>query len=157
MKKIFVILAFISLFYACGNDDSNESDNNFIINADNIKKFESPLIKGQYFTTTSGLHENVDYAIIYNGTINGTNYVGIACKQDPSLGSYNLKIYYEASSITSGTYTATVVDNGTRSSQSLVLTISLNSTNTTDDYNVYDIEVNGSIGHFTITAVEAGS
>jgi hypothetical protein len=156
VKKIFALFIFALMISACDKSSSSSSDTSFRIKSGSLTKFASPT--GTVYNIDLGTHTG-SYAIIFNHTINGTNYVGIACSNNPESETYNLKIYYAASSIISGTYSATIVENGgAPNTESLTLTIALNAGLSTTKYNVYDINGNSTnVGLIDISAVQVGT
>ena len=166
MKKLCVLIVFASLLSACGGKSGSSSEANFKITPNNIEKFESPLYLGQTITTNTGAH-TINYAIIYSGTINNTNYVGIACSDNPKNETYNFKIYFIADSIPTGSNNitgATVIQNGSRTTnESINLNISGPTTVTGGDnsYDTYNITISSSTSTIitsssTITTVQVG-
>ena len=161
MKRLLILAAFALIFTACNDSGSSSSDTTFRIESGDLTKFASPA-PGTATTCNIGGTLRGNYAIIYNGTIGSTSYVGIACSDNPLLPEnptqtegYNLKIYFAASSISSGTYSATIKQNSSTYSETLTLTISLNSTYSTSNYNVYDINgTSSNIGSIDIRAVQ---
>jgi len=104
-----VVLA--SMLFACsGGGSGGSSDTSFRIQSGDIEKFESPVLGTETITTNSTAHD-INYAIIYSGTINDTDYVGIAFSNNSAINPYSLKIYFTASSIPTGT--AVVISNAT--------------------------------------------
>lgn len=156
MRRLYILFVFVIIISSCGDDSSSSSDTSFRIKTGSLTKFESP-------SAVSYVNGNpYNYAIIYSGAISGTNYVSIAVSNSPkypenlTAETYNLKIYFPANSISSGTYSATTVINGGAAlSESLPLTITLNTTLTTSKYNVYDINgTSPNAGLLDITAVQ---
>lgn len=97
MKKILYLIIFLMIIMRCNDDKSSSSDEiTFKIQPDSLSKFT--LSDMSYNITFDGVKEG-EFAIIYNNTVNGTSYVGIAVSDDPSDQNFNMKIYFEASSI----------------------------------------------------------
>jgi hypothetical protein len=96
VKKIFVLFIFAVIISACDKSKSSSSDTSFRIKAGTLTKFASPINTYNY-TFISGRSGN---SIIYNGTINGTNYVGLALG-DNSDDSFGLYIYFPSASFPS--------------------------------------------------------
>jgi hypothetical protein len=155
VRKFFVFFIFVLIISACNKDKDSSSDTSFRIKSGSLTKFNSPVPgTATSYNINSSAHTG-SYAIIFNSNINSTNYVGIACSNDPNAETYNLKIYYSSPSIASGTYSANIVENGTPYSESLTLTIALNTTYTTSTYNVYDINgTSTNVGVIAITAIQ---
>jgi hypothetical protein len=164
VKKFIVLFVFALIITACNKSSSSSSDTSFRIKADTLSEFASPVPGVDTNCTIGGVLRG-GYAIIFSGTINSANYVGIACSNSPKYPekptsepeTYNLKIYFAASSIVTGTYSATIVQNGTTYPiENLTLTISSPTTVTTDHYTYYLYNISGTstnIGSINITAV----
>jgi hypothetical protein len=157
VKKIFVLFIFAVIISACDKSKSSSSDTSFRIKAGTLTKFVSPSSAG---TNVNGTPYT--YAIIYTGSINSTNYVGIAVTNDPESATY-IKVYFEASSIPTGTgltiNNATINKSGAvTTGNTLTLDIALTSTssNGTYTYNVYTItgNIDNSGASDTVIAVQ---
>ncbi|MFH0974844.1 MAG: hypothetical protein V1874_03580 [Spirochaetota bacterium] len=155
MKKIFVLFVFALLISACNKSSSDSSDTSFRMKPNTLTKFDSPVPGTEMnYSTTLG---SGNYAIIYNGTINNENYVGISLSNNPDpegTESFNLKIYFQSSTIPSSfalTTTNCSITYKTGSNTYTVLSggpLTLNfasapATNTT--YTIYTITSSGSI------------
>ena len=115
MKKIsfFIILLFTTgLILCCNKDSSSDSDTGYVDpgNWSGIDRNSSKAFTLGGFTSCSGV---ACLAIIFQGELSDTPYVGIAVKN--ASGSPKLKIYWPESSIPTGsvTRTCTVNYNGT--------------------------------------------
>ncbi len=114
MKKVFILFVFAIIISACDKDDSGTSDTSFRIKSGSLTKFNSPVPgTGTYFDTTLGTG---NYAIIYNGTINGRNYIGIGFTDSPNPPpnpTVNIKIlFYDYSTIPIGSLSLNAATNG---------------------------------------------
>jgi hypothetical protein len=165
VKKLFILFAFALIISACNKDSSSSTDTSFRIKSGSLKKFDSP-VPGTGTNCTIGGSVKGGYAIIYSGTIENNNRVGIACSnnpkypENPTSETYNLKIYYTGP-IESGIYSVRLIqnDNGSLTDvteNNLALTITALTPVTTDNYTYYPYTISGTstnIGSINITAV----
>ncbi|MDY6933784.1 MAG: hypothetical protein SVZ03_06115 [Spirochaetota bacterium] len=145
MKKYLLIIAVVFIILGCGSDDSDSDPVlGFIIKADTLTKYDSSM---SYNISLDSTDYTGSYAVIYNGSIGNTSYVGIALSDDPSNEGFNMKIYFESSSIgeshsiNDSNSTININDGGTTytwGSGSLTLSIS------TEDNSTYTIGASGS-------------
>lgn len=94
VKRIIIFLIIAFVIPACDKSSHHDSDTSMRIKPGTLTAFNSPATP--YYTSQG----NGNYAIIYNGVINNTNYIGIALSNNPDPGTAYIKIYYESSSIT---------------------------------------------------------
>ncbi len=164
MKKVLLIFILVFLLPSCNRDHGGGSDTSFRAKPNTLTKFGS---SGTSYKTN--LDPGGTYAIIYNGPINGVNYVGIALSDNPdpeATEGYNLKIYFRAPSIpaagTSVALTAAgdelkiIYYNGTVTTDITAdLTLNFISTTTTGNYTTYTITGSGAGSLNTITNIVA--
>src|SRR6056297_3538742 len=118
-KLYFVLMLTALLSFPminCNNQGSGDSSSDFAVQPGDVTAFEDPediitdnltnfnySLNGSYNCAQSGT--DPCYAIIYAGSNNGVNFVGIAASPDPndSVHSSKIFIYYEASNIQTGT------------------------------------------------------
>jgi hypothetical protein len=113
VKKLFVLFVFALIISACDKDKDSSSDTSFRIKSGSLTKLNSPVPgTGTYFDTNLGTG---NYAVIYNGVIDGRNYIGIAFSDNPnsSTPTTNIKIlFYDYSTIPIGSLSLTAGSNG---------------------------------------------
>jgi hypothetical protein len=149
VKKLFILFAFALIISECDKDSKSSSDTSFRIKSGTLTKFASPVTP--YYTNQG----NGNYAIIYNGSINGTNYIGIALSNDPVPATSYIKIYYQGNSITNvsligGTSPGfKVIHDGTDQTGAGTYNF-IFTQNTVGTYTTYTIEITGS-GYLTTT------
>jgi hypothetical protein len=147
MKKVLFIFICAFLITSCDKDNGGSSNTSYRAKPGGLTAFNSPATR---FSTNLDTDLN-GYAIIYNGPINGTNYVGIALSSNPDA-TPSIKIYYQSNTISNisligGTSPGfKVIHNG----------IDITGTGT-----IYDItyvkSTNGSFTTYTITISGAGA
>ena len=163
MKKAIILCLSAVLFYACGGSGSS-TDTTYKIKEGSLTAFGSPATS---YTSTFGASSTGTHAIIYSGTIGGKTYVGIALSDNNTYpvptGSYNLKIYFIASSIPEGTVNPTTLNDGLTikyNNSDISENITLNLTKITGTtYTTYTITGTGltSSSTFSATAIKVGS
>ena len=105
MKKLTIIFVLILLICKCNNGSSSSSSTNGL----KLNPTTLPVTDEYYLKSPRTLNVNtitfgsnniqVNYAVIYAGTVNSIGYIGIAMSDDPSNQTFNLKIYYQGTSI----------------------------------------------------------
>ena len=124
MKRIIILLIIAFVIPACDKSHHKDSDTSMRIKPGTLTAFGSP-------STLSNVDGSTyNYAVIYNGVINTTNYVGIAVSNNPEATNY-LTIYFQSPQIPTGSgivLTALgnnliIKRNGTDITASLTLTI----------------------------------
>ena len=168
VKRLFVLVILTLIFTACNDDSSSDSDTSFRIQPGTLSKFDSPVPGTGTSCTIDGSLRG-GYAIIYNGTIGVTSYVGIACSNNPQLPenpnpeTYYLKVYFPATSIPTGAgltlNNVTINDNGTTTTSNTLTSINITGPTTTANgkYTYYIItgNITGTATSDTIVAVKA--
>ena len=106
MKNLYIIFIISLLLSAACSDSSSSGSSNkgFRINPETLTiddKFNSPSVG---FEVDFNGTKTVNYAVVFTGTISGTEYVGIAMSDDPSNENFNVKIYFQGSSFPSAAY-----------------------------------------------------
>ncbi len=109
VKKIYILLIFAIFLTNCGGGGSGSSgDRDYRITPGSLTTFDSPggTVDTEFLVDYGGASTG-NYSVIFNQTINGTDYVGIAVSDNPAAESFNMKIYFPGSSIPSGAKTIT--------------------------------------------------
>ncbi len=106
MKRALVALLLLPLLYCNRESGGTDSSSDFIYTPgshDKITLDDTSYQIGNDWDTndcSSVLPDSHCFAIIYTGTIDENNYVGIAVSDDPDDPiAFNLKIYFSAASI----------------------------------------------------------
>lgn len=142
---MFIIIT--GIITACGDSSSSSSSSAGFILQPGLDKYDLP--ETSYDVDFIG-NETGTYAVMFQQEINDINYIGIALTDDPYGTNFNLKIYFEGSSIpesgeiSSDSATITIIKDGTRyTEQSVSLTLNFVKnvfTNSNDvDYSLYTI------------------
>lgn len=98
-SKLSLIIGIIFLISRCGGSSSSDGDVGYELQPGGASYY---TVGSSYDITFSGGNTG-NYAIIYNAEVNGVPYVGIAVDDDGDTadGTFNVKIYFQASSIPS--------------------------------------------------------
>lgn len=129
MKKsiICILITLTGITAACkDSSSSSDSDKGFILQP-GLTKYET---SGESYDVDYLGNETGTYAVIFQKEIDDINRIGIALTDDPYGTNFNLKIYFEGSSIPDAgeitTNNATIIikkDNIDYSEQSVALTL----------------------------------
>ncbi|TAL29780.1 MAG: hypothetical protein EPN93_20800 [Spirochaetes bacterium] len=100
MKKALIACTLAGLILSCGGGYNSSSDKGFTIQPGDLTQFT--LQNKSHSITFGGTPYNCVsdpgcYAILFQGTINGTQYVGLAVQRETLTEIFNLKIYYPGS------------------------------------------------------------
>lgn len=105
MKKITTIAAILSALFiiSCSNDGGDDTETGYVDPGSWSGKFISPIKEYSIAGESCGPDDQCN-AIIYRNKLNDTNYTGIAVNDGHSSTppSFNLKIYWEATTIPTG-------------------------------------------------------
>lgn len=167
MKKItvlYILILFTGIILSCNDSSGGNSEEGYIdpgLSAKDISANKSYNLTmatgGAKSASGSGAH-----AVIYQGELGGIDYVGIAIDNfdnTPATDRFNLKIYWQSSSInsvslTNTQYSVKLIINGveyTTPTGNLDLTITPESDNT------YSIEINTPITLTSNTITGSGA
>jgi hypothetical protein len=96
MKKYALLLMMILTAFSCGSDSGGKGETGLSIKPGDLTPF-SGLINKEYNINLGApcASSTSCYAVIYNATVNGTEYVGIAVDSNPSVkNSFYLVMYF---------------------------------------------------------------
>lgn len=97
MKKFILFAALAIIAAGCGAGSDGDGSTGFTITPGSVTEF---TIKAKSYNVTYSGAKSGNYAVIFLGTVNDENYVGIAVSSNPDSGtSFNLKMYFRASAI----------------------------------------------------------
>jgi hypothetical protein len=126
----------------CGSSSSSDGDVGYVLQPGGATYYAT----GSGYDITFDAQPDGDYAIIYSGTVNNTDIVGISASNDPTSNTaFNLKIHFPSTGIPGSTTinpsTGTIkVFDGTNT-YTLDDTVTLTVTDTGSN-NIYSIKTN---------------
>ncbi len=96
MKRILPVLLLLFMIIRCGSSSSSGTEG-YVLQPNEATTFTTGLTS---YSVNTGAAKTGTYAVIFNNTVNGTDYVGIGISADPSnTNAFTMRIYFPASSI----------------------------------------------------------
>ncbi len=97
MKKFILFAALMIFATGCGAGGEGDGSTGFTITPGSVTEF---TIKAKSYNVSYTGVETGNYAVVFLGTVDGENYVGIAVSNNPdSDTSFNLKMHFRANTI----------------------------------------------------------
>jgi hypothetical protein len=162
MKRIFPFFFMIIALTRCGSSSSSGTSG-YVLQPNEATTFTTGLTS---YTVNTGSAKTGTYAVIFNNTVNGTDYVGIGISSDPSsTAAFTMRIYFPSStipaSVTLNPSNCTFYYRESGSTVTLNDTVTLNISGP-DGNGVYTITTNPALdsiamssGTLTITSINA--
>ena len=98
MKKFILFFLLSLIATGCGAGGEGDGPTGFKITPGSVTKFT--IIPKSYNVSYDGEEKRGDYAVVFLGTVNDENYVGIAVSSNPDNDtSFNLKMYFRGNAI----------------------------------------------------------
>lgn len=97
MKKFILFAALAIIAAGCGAGGGGDHSTGFKITPGSVTEF---TIKAKSYNVSYSGAKTGNYAVVFLGTVNGENYVGIAVSSNPdSDTSFNLKMHFRGNAI----------------------------------------------------------
>jgi hypothetical protein len=151
MKMLCAVVILVLVSFSCGGGSSSDGASDYILQPGSLSTTTDPLTfeKATLSYPGKSYSDTALYAVIYKGTVNGVNYIGISVDEDgkTTTTDFNLKLYFQGSDIpfgstktfTSGTenFSIRIVDSGgnhsTIDAGNASITLNFSTLNTTNN------------------------
>ncbi len=162
MKRILPVLLLFFMISRCGSSSSSGTSG-YVLQPNEATTFTTGLTS---YSVNTGSAKSGTYAVLFNNTVNGTDYVGIGISSDPSsTTAFTMRIYFPSptipASVTLSPTNCTFYYRESGSTVTLNDTVTLNISGP-DGNGVYTITTNPALdsiamssGTFTITSINA--